>query len=479
MFSRPYTTLSRITIEAADCKMNYQHLNGHLTIFIEPLDPVLPMGNRDPLLGQRTTNTTRTQDTITRQRHDPQNNPQPSTSCAHHNPMLADSTHRSPQIPSETVEPLQLQPSDIPSSQNLSPVPTTYDERNYPQEEDSDTNSENDNEQQNSQQNIAPIPIADPIHMSKQENEMPPQEDIPQNENENERPHTPDPDNPIQDNTEFANPNFSLDEIPEEQQNDQSQPSTSNSNINSTLANFMDSPNFQDIMKKMTLQVGESTFDRIARNPRLVKQWILQVIHKFPGLLDDLTDDTVEIVDTKNGPIRILQPTTSQNPQPLDQQDHETSQVREVAPCPPLTIQQQQENNDASTIPSSTSPPALTSSEESDSDCVIEKVSPCPKKKPFKRPAPPPEVSSPQVILKKIPHKQGSGSYTVTTTLDTNGQTSTNNTGLDNKTQKRPRLHDQTQQPSTSTGTVTQQNHKDKKHRKHKKDKKKDKDKDN
>ena len=89
----------------------------------------------------------------------------------------------------------------------------------------------------------------------------------------------------------------------------------------------------------------------------------------------------------------------------------------------------------------------------------------------MKRPAPPPEVSSPQVILKKISHKQGSGSYTVTTTPDTNGQTPTNNTG-----QKRPRLHDQTQQPSTSTGTVTQQNHKDKKHRKHKKDKKKDKD---
>ena len=218
MFSRPYTTLSRITIEAADCKMNYQHLNGHLTIFIEPLDPVLPMGNRDPLLGQRTTNTTRTQDTIPRQRHNPQNNPQPSTSYAHHNPMLADSTHRSLQIPSETVEPLQLQPSAIPSSQNLSPLPTTYDETNYPQDDDSDTNSENNNEEQNPQQNTAPISIADQIHMPKQENEMPPQEDIPQNENENERPHTPDPDNPIQDNTEFANPNFSMDEIPEQQQ---------------------------------------------------------------------------------------------------------------------------------------------------------------------------------------------------------------------------------------------------------------------
>ena len=50
MFSRPYTSLSRITIEAADCKLNYQHINGHLTISVEPLDPVFPTGNRDPLL---------------------------------------------------------------------------------------------------------------------------------------------------------------------------------------------------------------------------------------------------------------------------------------------------------------------------------------------------------------------------------------------------------------------------------------------
>ena len=89
-------------------------------------------------------------------------------------------------------------------------------------------------------------------------------------------------------------------------------------------------------MKKMTLQVGEATFDRIARHPKLVKQWILQVIHKFPGLLDDLTDDTLQFVDTDRGPVRIMQPEPTQNPQPFDQQDHDTSQVREVAPGPPL-----------------------------------------------------------------------------------------------------------------------------------------------
>ena len=336
MFSRAYTTLSRIIIEAADCKLNYQHINGHLTISTERLDPVFPTGNRDPLLGQtlrqRTSNTTRTNDRIARDR----DNSQPSTSYAQHNAMLADSTHRSPQVPSEIVESLQLHTSALPSSNNLSTVPPKYDEENYPQKHDSDTNSEN-NEEQNTEQNTVPTSIPDPIHMPKQENEIPPQEDIPQNENKNERPHTPDPENPIQDNAEFANLNFSMDEIAEQLQNDQPQPSTSNSNINSALANFIDSSYFQDTMKKMTLQVGKATFNRIAEHPRLVKEWILQVIHKFCGLLGDLRDDTLEFMDTNNGPIRILQPTTSQNPQPLDKQDHETSQVKEVAPCPPLT----------------------------------------------------------------------------------------------------------------------------------------------
>ena len=162
-------------------------------------------------------------------------------------------------------------------------------------------------------------------------------------------------------------------------------------------------------------------------------------------------------MDTNTGPVRILQPTAAQNPQSLDQQDHDTSQVKQEAPCPPLTLQQQEENNDAPTIPSSTSPGLLSSEDsDSDNDCIIEKVSPCPKIKPLKRTAPPPEISSPHVILRKIPHKQGKGSYTVTTTPDIHGQTSTptqnntgpdqNNTGPDqNNTPKRPRLQDNTQ----------------------------------
>ena len=281
----------------------------------------------------------------------------------------------------------------------------------------------------------------------------------------------------------MANPNY---QMPEEMPNAQPQPTTSNANTNSALANFIESSNFQETMKKMTLQVGEATFNRIAKNPRLVKQWILQVVHRFPGLLDDLTDDTVEFMDTNNSPIRILQPTASQNPQPLDHQDHDTSQVKKEAPHPPLTLQQQEENNDTPTIPSSISPELLSSeNSDSDSDCVIEKiekVSPLPKV--MKRTAPPPEVS-PHVILKKIPHKQGNRSYTVTTTQDMNGQTTgqtttQNNTGLEhNHTFKRPRLQDHIPQPSTSTGTTTPQPHKDRKHKKNKKDKKKDKDKDN
>ena len=476
MFSRPYTSLSRITIEAADCRLNYQHINGHLTISVEPLDPVFPTGNRDPLLGQtvRQTrdNTTSNNDTTARDN----DNVQPSTSYAQHNPMLADSTHRSPKVPSDSLEPIPFQPSALSSTSNLPPVPLKYEEEDY-----DDSDSENDE-----QQNTAPMP--DPIHMPKQENEIP-QEDIPRNETQDERPHTPDPDNPLQDNTEYANPNY---EIPEEMPNAQPQPSTSHANANSALTNGKESPNFQETMKKMTLQVGETTFNRIAQNPRLVKQWILQVVHKFPGLLDDLTDDTVEFVHTDTGPVRILQPTTTQNQQPPDQQDHDTSQVRRVAPHLPLTLQQQEENNDTSTIPSSISPGMISSEDsDTDSDCIIEKIekgSPPPKV--MKRTAPPPEVPSAHVILKKIPHKQGNGSYTVTTTQDMNRQTTRqttgqtpgpsttqNNTGLEhNHTPKRPRLQDQTPQPSTSTGTTTPHIHKDRKHKKNKKDKKRDKD---
>ena len=168
MLSRPYTTLSRITIEAADCKMHYQHINGHLIIFVEPLDPVFPTGNRDPLFGQtlrqKTDNTSTNNDTTAKDR----DNPQPSTSNVQHNAMLADSTHRSPQVPSQFVEPLHLHPSAIPSSYNLSPVPPKYEEENYPQEDDSDTNSEN-----NEEQYTVPTSIPDPVHMPKRENEMP------------------------------------------------------------------------------------------------------------------------------------------------------------------------------------------------------------------------------------------------------------------------------------------------------------------
>ena len=160
MFSRAYTSLSRITIEAADCKFNYQHINGQVTISVEPLDPVFPTGNRDPLLGQtarqRIDNTTRNNDTTSRDK----DNPQPSTSYAQHNPMLADSTHRSPKVPSDSLEPLQLNPSAVPSTSSLSPVPLKYEEENYPQDDDSDTNSENDE-----QQNTAPTHMPDPIHM--------------------------------------------------------------------------------------------------------------------------------------------------------------------------------------------------------------------------------------------------------------------------------------------------------------------------
>ena len=89
--------------------------------------------------------------------------------------MLADSTHRSPQVPSDFVEPLHLHPTTIPSTNNLSPVPPKYDcEENYPQDDDSDTNS--DNNDMNKLQH--PLICLIQSTLPKQENEMPLQEDI-------------------------------------------------------------------------------------------------------------------------------------------------------------------------------------------------------------------------------------------------------------------------------------------------------------
>ena len=313
--------------------------------------------------------------------------------------MVADSTHRSPQVPSTHIGPLHFHISTVPSATDLSPVPSKYNEADYPQDDNSGSNSDD-----NDEQDTDPIPMPDLVHMPQKENENEeiPQEEIPHIEQQNERPQTPGPSNPSHDNTQPINPEFPNNDRPKQEiPDDPPQTTNINSDTNSALTNFVQSPTFHKTMKRMTLQVGEDTFNRIAQNPRLVKDWILQVIHRFHGLLDDLTDNTLEYVNTDNGPIRILQPTTSQNPQPRDQQDHETSQVKEVAPPPSYTDQAQQENNNAPTIPSSTSPDIISSEDSDSEDCVIEKVSPGPKIKYHKRYASPPDVPSPQVIVKR------------------------------------------------------------------------------
>ena len=124
MFSRPYTTLSRITIEAADCQMNFKNIHGHLTITVEPLDLVFPTGNRDPLLAQTSRQKTVHITTNNDRTEIDKDNPQPSTSNTQDSAMIADSTYRSPQVPSAYVEPIHFHTSTVPSSTDLSPVPS-------------------------------------------------------------------------------------------------------------------------------------------------------------------------------------------------------------------------------------------------------------------------------------------------------------------------------------------------------------------
>ena len=203
MFSRPYTTLSRIGIEVADCQMNFKNIHGHLTITVERLEPVFPTGNRDPFLAktsrQKTVHITTDNDNTAIEK----DKPQPSTSKIQHNAMVADSTHRSPQVPSTYMDPIHFHTSTVPSVTDLSSVSSNYNEADYPQDDNSESNSDD-----NDEQDTDPIPMPDPVHMPQKEyeNEEIPQEEIPHIEQQNEMPQTQGPSNPSHDNTQPINP---------------------------------------------------------------------------------------------------------------------------------------------------------------------------------------------------------------------------------------------------------------------------------
>ena len=77
---------------------------------------------------------------------------------------------------------------------------------------------------------------------------------------------------------------------------------------NFDFSTYVKSPPFQDQMKKVRLQVSDSTFDKIAKNPQYIKDWIMQVISKFPDILDDNLGTILQYISAPEGQVQINQP---------------------------------------------------------------------------------------------------------------------------------------------------------------------------
>ena len=66
------------------------------------------------------------------------------------------------------------------------------------------------------------------------------------------------------------------------------------------MASYIKSSTFQDEVKRVTFQVPPKTYDKIAKNPQRIKDWILQVMNQYPDLLDD-NGQTLQYIKTPDG----------------------------------------------------------------------------------------------------------------------------------------------------------------------------------
>ena len=236
---------------------------------------------------------------------------------------------------------------------------------------------------------------------------------------------------------------------------------------NLDISDFVKSQRFQEKLKTVKTKLSEEISQAILRRPEEMRDWILQILWKYPDLLDDKSGPTVGYIPTATGNIQVNQPsydreepgTTQTNPV---HEDVDTQQTE----GPNDSIQASDLNTDESRVTTNSS-----DSEDSE-DCIIEGVDSPPETE-HQAEAPPPAMpktkaqlkafpdGAMQQILLQLPSGNPGRLYTVTTLMD---QT---------QTHKRHRPRDNLPQPSTSTGTDTESG--SSKHKKHKKKKKQDK----
>ena len=224
---------------------------------------------------------------------------------------------------------------------------------------------------------------------------------------------------------------------------------------------------FQEKLKTVKTKLSEEISQAIPRRPEEMRDWILQILYKYPDLLDDKSGPTVGYIPTAIGNIQVNQPsydrgepyTTQTDPVHVDDDTQQTEGPNDSTQASDL-------NTDESRVTTNSS-----DSEDSE-DCIIEGVDSPPETE-HQAEAPPPAMpktkaqskafpdGAMQQILLQLPSGNSGRLYTVTTMMD---QT---------QTHKRHRPRDNLPQPSTSTGTDTESGNS--KHKKHKKKKKQDK----
>ena len=250
---------------------------------------------------------------------------------------------------------------------------------------------------------------------------------------------TPVPDNKAPENNDTPNEPFTS-----QLQQNTKQTQTFEDNSDFDMSDYVKAHRFQEKLKSLKGKLSKEFSDTIAKNPKHIRNLILQILNTYPDILDDKSGPILEYIKTDVGNIPII-PTSISEPDTTqldsDHQEDDTQQVES----------------------------------ESD-DCIIQKVIPPPEN--IDQPeAPPPETPSPGLpktkaqlkmfpdgtvpyILLQLPYGTQDRFYTLTTINDT-------------QIMKRHRPRDNSPEPSTSTGTYTKSGHS--KSKKHKKKNRKDK----
>ena len=251
-FTRPYTKISRIHLEAVDCQVNHSNIRGDLHITVEPeIDRLLTSLNT--LAAQQ--NKASTSQTLTIENADPMENintfdqQEQTQSLTLHDgvatPLALSSP--TPNIPS-TSQVFDSPPETVPYTQG-----EANDDAALPaQEQDPQS----------------------PPQLESTANSSPPKT-IPLEKDEETKNETqqvnPNPD-PTSAQYTFPYP------IMEHKQT-QTDPAFRN------LASFIYSQEFQTELSKVTHTFCDGHYQRVVKHPHEVKDWILQCLSTFPGLL--------------------------------------------------------------------------------------------------------------------------------------------------------------------------------------------------